>query len=466
MNLSKWNNFLFEEVDEIPTKKDEYDTADVVIPQGVDSIEKILSEKADRFKIIKKIGKGKFGVVYEAEFKNPKSKVRACAIKVIVGAEPGAITREINNYQFVKDNYQNFGLRRKYFPKVYETQKGTYSFEPTELSPNPPTFEYGFVVMEILEPIDSRIKTDLTATGGVTLGPGGPYDFKKIDFTERDKRLFRNRETVKEIVKSTLQGSQQISNLLRNNVSDFVEQVSEKATRRFYNKEYNIRNLGKEYKQAFNVVERENIDDENSPLVYKPVLPSNWHDSITGQQGKMLFIITLIEVDKYIHPLISRKDIEMYNQKKKEAEEEAAKQGDKKSRPKYVPKPGETKIPYFTATTKGFAYSQLYETFKKNYVKPIIPGSFTGRFGREIMKPQPESALEDFPEAQNVITFLNDMKQIGFSGFDLHSDNVMVRPADKELVIVDLGLFKLEDLAKVEDSGDTTPFDLFEKRSI
>ena len=59
MNLSKWNNFLFEEVDEIPTKKDEYDTADVVIPQGADSIEKILSEKADRFKIIKEIGQGK-----------------------------------------------------------------------------------------------------------------------------------------------------------------------------------------------------------------------------------------------------------------------------------------------------------------------------------------------------------------------------------------------------------------------
>ena len=114
---------------------------------------------------------------------------------------------------------------------------------------------------------------------------------------------------------------------------------------------------------------------------------------------------------------------------------------------------------------KMTCYNQLYEAFKKNYVKPIIPGSFTGRFGREIMRPQPESAIEDFPEAQNIIQFLNDMKQIGFSGFDLHSDNIMVRPIDKELVVVDLGLFKLEDLAKVEDSGETTPFDLFEKRN-
>ena len=252
MNLTKWNTFLTEDIDEQPTRKDEYDTADVIVPKGVDSIEKILSEKADRFKIIKKIGEGKFGVVYEAEFKELKSKTRLCAIKVIIGAEPGAITREINNYQFVKDNYQNFGLRRKYFPKVYETQKGTYSFEPTESNQNPPTFEYGFIIMEILEPIDPRIKTDLMATGGVTLGPGGRYDFKKIDFTERDKRLFSNYKTIEKMIKMTLEGSQLLSNLMRNDISNFVENVSERAAYRFYNQMYG--NLPEEYSKAFNIL--------------------------------------------------------------------------------------------------------------------------------------------------------------------------------------------------------------------
>jgi serine/threonine protein kinase len=426
MNLTKWNTFLTEDIDEQPTRKDEYDTADVIVPKGVDSIEKILSEKADRFKIIKKIGEGKFGVVYEAEFKELKSKTRLCAIKVIIGAEPGAITREINNYQFVKDNYQNFGLRRKYFPKVYETQKGTYSFEPTEGNQNPPTFEYGFIIMEILEPIDPRIKTDLMATGGVTLGPGGRYDFKKIDFTERDKRLFSNYKTIEKMIKMTLEGSQLLSNLMRNDISNFVENVSERAAYRFYNKMYG--NLPEEYSKAFNILVPE---EEGGPPTKKPVISKNWYKSITGKQGQMLFTLILIEVEKYIFP-----------------------------------KGEQPKILYMNDSLKMTCYNQLYEMFKKVYVKPIIPGSFTGKFGREIMSPQPDSALDDFPESQNIIKFLNDMKQIGFSGFDLHSDNVMVRPDDKELVVVDLGLFKLEDIAKVEDSGDTTPFNIFEKRNI
>jgi len=33
MNLSKWNAFLTEDVDEQPTRKDEYDTADVIVPK-------------------------------------------------------------------------------------------------------------------------------------------------------------------------------------------------------------------------------------------------------------------------------------------------------------------------------------------------------------------------------------------------------------------------------------------------
>ena len=185
MNLSKWNSFLYEEVDETPTKKDEYSVPDIVVPRGMGIEEKVLSELSDRFELKRKLGEGKYGVVYLLESKSseagPDDKFNA--VKIIFGADSGAVAREINNYQFVKDNYQNLGVRRKYFPRVYETKQGTYASAPSEMNPNPPNFEFGYVRMEVLEPIDPRVKTDLLATGGVTLGPGGPYDFKKVDFT-------------------------------------------------------------------------------------------------------------------------------------------------------------------------------------------------------------------------------------------------------------------------------------------
>ena len=44
----------------------------------------------------------------------------------------------------------------------------------------------------------------------------------------------------------------------------------------------------------------------------------------------------------------------------------------------------------------------------------------------------------------------------------MHSGNFLMRPSDNEIVVVDLGLFKIQDVVKIKDKGDTIPF--FERK--
>jgi hypothetical protein len=126
------------------------------------------------------------------------------------------------------------------------------------------------------------------------------------------------------------------------------------------------------------------------------------------------------------------------------------------------PEGGQPKVAYMNDSLIGMIYNQVFNSFLRGYVRPVVPGTLDPDDSREIMKPQDSSALEEFPEAVNFVQFMQDMKQIGIVGRDMHVGNFLMRPSDNEIVVVDLGLFKIQDAVEIKDKGDTVPF--FERK--
>jgi|TARA_E500000305_G_scaffold106792_1_gene105884 hypothetical protein len=94
--------------------------------------------------------------------------------------------------------------------------------------------------------------------------------------------------------------------------------------------------------------------------------------------------------------------------------------------------------------------SGLMKSFIKAYKKPLVTGAvgnqlrqgsalkgFDTYFGRE------KDVEEEFPEIVGIRTAMKKFAGRDFKPFDVHSDNVMMRPGSNDIVIVDLGRFNL-----------------------
>ena len=418
MNLSKWNDFLFEQeqstVEDPPLKTTnttarqamlaDTDDGTITIPARTSAEKHILSEMG--FTLGKLLGQGKYGSVYMAQ---DEETGRRLAVKLIIGSNYSDVQREVKNYQFLIDNRDKLGNGKKYFPEVYSSEMKRFRFSPNEMNPNPPLNDVGVIMMELLAPLPKRIKTDLLATGGLETGPQGRFARQRVDFTDRDKRLFKNHGVIFDLVKSSIMGSQLLQNLASNFFTEMLDTVGRKAVNRFLKGDY------------------QDIDGEAySALQY--IVSENWRGLISSRQGQVLFLLTLAELHSYMFP-----------------------------------EGGQPKIAYMNDSLIGNIYNQVFESFLRAYVRPVIPGTFSSDDSRQIMQPQDSSALEEFPEAENFVQFMQDMKKIGIVGRDMHSGNFLMRPSDNEIVVVDLGLFKIQDAVKIKDKGDTIPF--FEKRN-
>ena len=418
MNLSKWNTYIVEQdettIADSPLKTtntqarqamlSNVDDGTIIIPRGLAAEVHILSEMG--FSLGKKLGRGKYGAVFMVQ---DEETGRRLAAKLIMGSNLSDIQREVNNYKFLITNRDKLGIRKKYFPKVYTSEIKQYKTTPSEFNPSPPVNDIGIIMMELLEPLPKRIKTDLLATGGLETGPRGRYDRRRVDFTARDKRLFKNHNVIFDLSKSALQGSQLLQNLTSSFFNEMLDTVARRAVNRFLKGDY------------------QDIDGEAySALQF--IVTENWRGLISSRQGQVLFLLTLTELHSYM-----------------------------------LPEGGEPKVPYMNDMLIGNIYNQVFESFLRAYVRPVIPGTFSPDDSREIMQPQDSSALEEFPEAKNFIQFMQDMNKIGIVGRDMHSGNFLMRPSDNEIVVVDLGLFKIQDIVKVKDKAETIPF--FEKRN-
>ena len=402
MNLSKWNSYIIEqdESEEPSTGQDAIQmTTNVPIEDFI--IDYLGYEK------IKDLGSGVFGYVYMIEDKETRNKY---AIKIISGTEESSdhIDREVANYKFVLENRNTLGVTKKYFPIVYYSEKLNIQFAMTDFhrssGSQPRINPTGVVIMELLEPLDPRVKKDLLATGGLETGARGRYDRQKVNFSVRDERLFKNHNVLYDIAKQSIMNSQLLQNIVPRDIGNIADSVARKAVNRYIKGEY------------------KDIDGEAYDAL-QFIFMSDWRQYVSGRKGQVLFLLSLVELHRTLYP------------------------------------PGKDPLILFmNDSLLGNIYSQVLESFIKAYVRPIIPGTVHDHDSSASLEPQHSSALEQFPEARGFIEFIKAMKEAGFTGRDMHAGNFMVRPSDKELVIVDLGLFKMSGVAEIVDDGKTIPF--------
>ncbi len=406
MNLSKWNSFIVEQdettIMDPPQNTNQRDGV-ITIPSGKEPSNAILEEMG--YEIGKKLGAGKYGTVISIIDQETKNQF---ACKIIMGSPIPDIKREVNNYKFLIENRDKLGTRKKYFPKVFYSEIKKYSWPSSEISPNPPVYDIGLIIMELLAPLPKRVKTDLLATGGMETGPRGRFDRRRVNFTTRDKRLFKNHSVIFDLAKSAVQGSQLLQNLTPNNFNQIVDTVGRSAVNRFLKGQY------------------QDIDGEAYEAL-QFIVSEDWRQLLNSRQSQVLFLLTLVELHKYLYP-----------------------------------EGGEPVVAFMNDTLVGNIYNQVFESYLRAYVRPVIPGTMDSGGSTRIMEPQDSSSLEQFPEAAGFIRFMQDMKQIGIMGRDMHAGNFLMRPSDNEIVVVDLGLFKIQDAVRIPYNKETIP--IFERK--
>jgi len=406
MNLSKWNTFIVEQDETTimdPPQNTNARDGVITVPSGKEPSDAILEEMG--YEIDKELGAGKYGTVIKLIDQETKNQF---ACKVVMGSPLPDIKREVNNYKFLIENRDKLGVRKKYFPKVFYSEIKKYSWPSSEISPNPPVYDIGLIIMELLAPLPKRVKTDLLATGGLETGPRGRFDRRRVDFTTRDKRLFKNHTVIFDLAKSAVQGSQLLQNLTPNNFNQIVDSVSRSAVNRFIKGDY------------------QDVDGEAYEAL-QFIVSEDWRQLLNSRQSQVLFLLTMTELHKYLYP-----------------------------------EDGEPVVAFMNDTLIGNIYNQVFESYLRAYVRPVIPGTMDSGGTTRIMEPQDLSSLEEFPEAAGFVQFMQDMKQLGIMGRDMHAGNFLMRPSDNEIVVVDLGLFKIQDVVSIPDKKETIP--VFERK--
>ena len=81
-------------------------------------------------------------------------------------------------------------------------------------------------------------------------------------------------------------------------------------------------------------------------------------------------------------------------------------------------------------------FIQMYRSWTPVGISPV--GSNPAYFGA----PQASRGLT-YPGAESLLNAIEDLKaKTGIDAYDMHDQNVLVRPGTKDIVIVDVGLFK------------------------
>mgnify|MGYP003114323787 CR=1 FL=1 len=91
---------------------------------------------------------------------------------------------------------------------------------------------------------------------------------------------------------------------------------------------------------------------------------------------------------------------------------------------------------------------ELQDSFFKAYNRPIVSGGAdlqikSGLKGLGQLYGQEKEIEKAFPESAGIRAAMKKFLGRGLRAFDVHSDNVMMRPATNDIVIVDLGRFEV-----------------------
>ena len=92
----------------------------------------------------------------------------------------------------------------------------------------------------------------------------------------------------------------------------------------------------------------------------------------------------------------------------------------------------------------------LLQSFTKAYIKPLVTGAAgkqlrhgSGLRGFDDFYAMEKDFEESFPETAGVRAAMKKFAGRDFKPFDVHADNVMMRPGTNDIVIVDLGRFNI-----------------------
>ena len=94
--------------------------------------------------------------------------------------------------------------------------------------------------------------------------------------------------------------------------------------------------------------------------------------------------------------------------------------------------------------------TDLMDSFDKSYSKPLVTGAAgrqlrhgSGLRGFDTYFAREKDVEEEFPEIAGIRAAMKKFAGRDFKPFDVHADNVMMRPGSNEMVIVDLGRFNI-----------------------
>jgi hypothetical protein len=380
-----WNQFITEAAeptfdfgDDEPTKPDPQPARRSLTGLGL-----FLKEKG--YYLDKLLGSGKDGIVYQATNEKTGQKVAVKTIAIDQG-EGADAEREVENYKFVKDNYDSLGENKKYLPVVYEASMEDIPVQGEGMDGI--KMRKGFIIMEQLEPLPSEVARAMFVIGG------GSKTNKEARI-KRDRSLLKNPALVTSMLGMAwgLVNPKTTEKLL---TFEAVEAAEPKILELFFTT---------------------NTEPMNNSYIRRMAM------SDKGKELMTLYVnITYQEMLNHLPPEEEKGKIEDY----------------------------ETKIKQLIEDSEKTIKEDLIESFYQAYARPLVTGAAgitpppkSGLRGFDSTWFGEEEAEEDFPEIIGVRAAMKEFAGRDFKPYDVHAGNVMMRPGTNDIVIVDLGRFNI-----------------------
>jgi len=287
-------------------------------------------------------------------------------------------------YSYVMNNRSKFGEYAKYLPEVY-------SIDRVDIGDGK---KYAVIQMELLQSPPEALKR-------IFASADAPED---TDYSVRDRILFKNGNYVARLIKETVEDFERSLGVIYDYKK--LEDWTKEARMRIGTKFFSV-----------------GIKMSMQPTSPQNALIINKTDTSHIKSKEAMTLINLILEDfeavfldgKFLDPGKDRFSML---------------QGGNK--PFYRKNPAT--LDNFIKGRMEYAVSVFYETYGLEFV-PTYPASNRWR-------PDPEES-EDLPEVKLITNALMKLADNGLIPGDIHSGNIMIRPEGKDIVFVDLGLFKI-----------------------
>ena len=350
-------------------------------PEMPEQISKMLDDNG--YFVDQYLGGGKYGSVFQIEVKDSG---RRMAVKVVDGAAGGrdSVKREVNNYKWVMDNRERLPKEvAKHLPEVYSANV---------------VGDYGVISMELLNPDSHRINMGLFLGGERPDPETGEDRMKTWGRINRAERLLDSETIRKNIVKEMLKGSPTLNGVVgmidsvAQEKDELIEKLADDASSRYANEYFNIQ----KDKRAKRDVPKKNLPD----IQLERLKATEYLAQLFAQ-----IIINAWDESELVEKIMSES---------------------------------------WAAPVVRNIRATLEKSFMKAYTRGIM--TLGPEKERKLLqyRYQKKQALENFPEIKgfvNALTYLDEKE--GFSAADVHSMNVMFSKSSHEMVVVDLGLFKI-----------------------